>query len=315
MKKQSLGMAVVICLATFSFAQRGSHIHALRPFDSHQLPEDPCGNPCEINYYSGPVIERTPTLYIIYYGKWTTRDKNIIDTFSANLGGTTMEKINTTYSDSNNNFVRNAVKHSTSDDYEDDYSLGRSLKGDSDIHTIIRNAIRGGHLPKDTNGIYFVLTAKDVKFPNMCVTLCGYHSPATDIVAGGIIWYSMVGNPAQCKPSQGQCEASKVIGDGDKSPNNDPGADGAVNVMWHELSESSSDPYANLHTAWTGKCGESGDCCAWLFGSTKIAANGAHYNEQFKGHKYLTQMMLQLTSKSRNGNVPAQCENTYQKPQ
>ena len=318
MNKQWLGILLIVCLASFALAQDSSQIHALRPFfKGQQPPSNPCnGNPCDINYNGGPVIEKAPTIYIVYYGKWTKKDKSIIDTFLTNLGGTTMEKINTTYSDSSNKFTPNAIKHTTANDYQDNYSLGKNLTtGDAAIHTIVRNAIKGGHLPTDTNGIYFVLTAQDVQFPGMCVSLCGYHSPATDIVSGDVIRYSMVGNPAICKPSQGQCEASKVIGDGTKSPNNDAGADGAVNIIWHELSESSSDPEVNLRTAWAGNfCGESGDCCAWLFGNTKIDSNGSHYNEQFKGRKYLTQTMLELTSKTRTGNVPGECVNTYQKP-
>jgi hypothetical protein len=45
--------------------------------------------------------------------------------------------------------------------------------------------------------------------------------------------------------------------------------------MWHEFSESSSDPEANLHTAWSGKfCGEPGHCCERLFGTLQVAAWG-----------------------------------------
>jgi hypothetical protein len=228
-----------------------------------------------------------------------------------------MQKINTTYSDSKNKFIQNALKHnSTTDDYHDNYSLGKNLSGgDADIHTIIRNAIKAGHLPKNTNGIYFVLTARNVQFPGMCETLCGYHSPALDVVSGDVIRYAMVGNPAICTPTHGQCEASTVIGDGNKSPNNNPDADGTINVMWHEFSESSSDPEVNLRTAWAGNfCGESGDCCAWLFGNTKVGSNGAHYNETIGKKNFLTQMMLELKTSDRNGNVPAECENVWAKP-
>ena len=119
--------------------------------------------------------------------------------------------------------------------------------------------------------------------------------------------YSMVGNPAQC-PSG--CEASRVIGDSN-SPNNDPGADGVVNIMWHEFSESTSDPEVNLNTAWAGSCGENGDCCAWQFGTLHVAPNGSHYNEKFHGKEYITQMMLELQSKSRNGQIPGVCKNTF----
>jgi len=305
MKKLCLGLALAVCFACCAFAQDTADTHALLPFGK----QAPTSDTVTINYNGGPIFEVAPTVYIVYYGKWTKKDHNVINGFFAHLAGTTMNKINTTYSDSSNKFEPNALNYDpATDSYNDNYSLGHNLSGgDSAIHTIVRNAINGGHLPKDANGIYFVLTAQDVTFPGMCTALCGYHSPATDIVSGSVIKYSMVGNPAQCPRN---CEASAVIGDSN-SPNNDPGADGVVNIAWHEFSESTSDPEVNLRTAWAGACGENGDCCAWQFGTLHTATNGSHYNEKFHGKEYITQMMLKLTSKTRQGNVPGVCQNTF----
>ncbi len=197
-------------------AQNTSDLHALRPFNPGLEPPQ-AGT---ISYNGGPVFEKAPTVYIVWYGKWTKKDKSVIDGYFTNLGGSTMNKINTRYSDSANKFVPIKVNHSTADDYQDNYSLGKSLSGgDSAIRTIVKNAITKKKLPVDQNGIYFVLTALDVTFPGMCSSLCGYHGPATDIVSGDVIKYSMVGNPAQCPHN---CEASAVVGDSG-SPNNDPG--------------------------------------------------------------------------------------------
>jgi hypothetical protein len=304
MKKQLLCLVIAVCFACCAFAQDANTSHALRPFGK----QPPSGKALTINYNGGPIFEVTPTVYIVYYGNWTNKDHNVINGFFQHLGGTTMDKINTTYSDSTNKFEPNAVNYNpTTDSYHDNYSLGHSVN-DTGIQQIIANAISGGHLPNDTNGIYFVLTAKDVTDPDgFCSQFCGYHSPSTSIVSGEIIKYSMVGNPVQC-PSG--CEASAVIGDSN-SPNNDPGADGVINIMWHEFSESTSDPEVNLQTAWAGSCGENGDCCAWQFGTLHTATNGSHYNEKFHNHEYITQMMLELQSKSRNGNVPGVCKNTF----
>lgn len=303
MKKFCLSLALILCFAVCAFAQSDANIHALRPFNQGFQPLQ-TGT---ISYNGGPVFEATPTIYIVWYGTWTTKDKSVIDGYFTKLTGTTMAKINTRYSDSNNKFVPVTVNHTASNDYQDNYSLGHSLAGDSSIHTIVRNAIKAGHLPTDVNGIYFVLTAKDVQFPGMCTQLCGYHSPATDIVSGDVIKYSMVGNPAQCPTA---CEASAVIGDSN-SPNNDPGADGTVNIMWHEFSETASDPEVNMQTAWAGSCGESGDCCAWFFGNLKVAPNGSHYTNKFKGKYYIAQTMLELNGTQRGFNEPATCKNTF----
>jgi hypothetical protein len=305
MKKQWLSIVLTVCLASCGFAQSNPQVHALRPFDK----ETPRASFGGMEYHGGPIFEIAPNVYIVYYGNWTKKDHSVIDSFFEHLGGTTMDKINTTYSDKNNKFEPNAVHYNpTTDSYNDHYSLGHSIN-DADIQKIIANAISAGHLPNDADGIYFVLTATDVTDTDgFCSVFCGYHGPSTSIVSGKIIKYAMVGNPAQC-PSG--CEASFVIGD-TNSPNNDPGADGAVSILWHEFSESTSDPEVGLHTAWeSGTCGENGDCCAWQFGTLHVAPNGSHYNEKFHGKEYITQMMFKLTSKSRKGDVPGVCKNTF----
>jgi hypothetical protein len=202
----------------------------------------------------------------------------------------------------------NKVNHSTKNDYHDNYSLGKALSGDGAIQTIVSKAISGKHLPADTNGIYFVLTYKDVTDPGFCSSFCGYHGPSTSIVSGKVIKYSMVGDPDQC-PSG--CETSHILGD-PGSPNNDPGADGTTAIMWHEFSESASDPEVNLNTAWAGNfCGENGDCCAWLFGTVKKDSHGHFYTNKIGTKEYAMQEMLELQSKSRTGNVPGACKNTF----
>jgi hypothetical protein len=309
MKKQWLGIVLAMCLASCAFAQSNPQVHALRPFDKNHPPASNCnGNPCDIVYNGGPVFETPPTVYIVWYGNWTAKDKKIIDYYFTHLGGSTQNKINTTYSDSTGTFIPNKVKHSTKNDYHDNYSLGKNLSGDGQIQQIIHNAIAKHHLPADVNGIYFNMTYTDVHLPGFCSQFCGYHSPSTTIVSGKIIKYSMVGNPDQC-PSG--CETSNILGDSG-SPNNDPGADGATAIMWHEFSESASDPQVNFNTAWAGNfCGESGDCCAWLFGTVKTDKNGHFYTNIIRGKEYAMQEMMKLDSKSRNGNVPGECKNVF----
>jgi hypothetical protein len=311
MKKQWLGLVIAVCFTCCAFAQNTAPTHALRPFDKdHPRPPANCnGNPCDINYNGGPVFEVAPTVYIVWYGTWTKKDKSIIDYYFAHLGGTTQNKINHTYSDNANKFVPNGVHHSALNDYHDNYSLGHNIN-DTGIQKVIANAIKAGHLPTDENGIYFVLTAKDVTdFDGFCSSFCGYHSPSTSIVSGKVIKYSMVGNAITQCPSG--CVSSVVLGDSG-SPNNDPGADGTTAIMWHEFSESVSDPQVNLRTAWAGNfCGENGDCCAWLFGTVKTDAHGHKYTNTIGTKNYVMQEMLELTSKKRVGNIPGVCKNTF----
>lgn len=312
----SFVFVLAMCMAMSAFAENNPRIHVLRPYDKNHPPGTVCnGRPCDINYRGGPVFEKTPNIYIVYYGNWTAKDESIINYYFEHLGGSTQNKINTTYSDNAGKFVPRGVHYnSATGSYHDNYSLGTNLT-DSDVQTIIANAITAGHLPVDTNGIYFVLTYKDVtessSLGTFCTNYCGYHGPSFSIVSGDVIKYSFVGDTAACP---GKCEASNAIGD-NKSPNNDPGADGTVSIMWHEFSETASDPEVNVQTAWQGSsCGESGDCCAWIFGNLKKGGNGAHYNETIGRRHYITQTMLQLTSKSLQGDVPGQCVNVYAYP-
>ncbi|HXM22786.1 MAG TPA: hypothetical protein VN948_16125 [Terriglobales bacterium] len=309
MKKQWLGIVLTMCLASCAFAQMNSEVHALRPYGKQPKPPANCnGNPCDINYNGGPVFETAPTVYIVWYGSWSAKDKSIINYYFHHLGGSTQNKINHTYSDSTNKFVPNLVHHTALNDYQDNYSLGKSVN-DTGIQKIIANAISGGHLPSDSNGIYFVLTYKDVKDPDgFCSQFCGYHGPSNSIVSGKVIKYSMVGDPDQC-PSG--CETSFILGD-PSSPNNDPGADGTTAIMWHEFSETVSDPEVNQRTAWAGNfCGESGDCCAWLFGTVTKDSHGHFYTNIIGTKEYAMQEMLELTTKSRSGNIPGVCKNVF----
>jgi hypothetical protein len=310
MKKLLLGVVLTVCLASCALAQTNSQIHAARVFDGKITPSGQCAfnTPCFIDYNGGPVFEKTPTNYIIWYGKWTAKDKSIIDYYFAHVGGTTQNKINTIYTDDAGKSVPITVKHSTKNDYHDNYSMGKNLGGDGQIQTIVANAIANHHLPADANGIYFVLTYTDVNLPGLCSSFCGYHSPSVSIVSGKVIKYSMVGNSAKCPDG---CEASRVVGDSG-SPNNDPGADGTVSIMWHEFSETVSDPDAGLNNAWRGSyCGETGDCCDFIFGNLKKDSNGHLYTNTIGTKHFITQEMFKLKKKTRGVKLPGVCKQVY----
>jgi len=50
---------------------------------------------------------------------------------------------------------------------------------------------------------------------------------------------------------------------------------------------------------------------AWLFGTVKTDANGHKYTNTIGTKHYVMQEMLELASKSRNGNIPGVCKNTF----
>ena len=212
-----------------------------------------------IFYHGGPLILNGTNVYYIWYGNWSTTARSILTDLGNNIGGSPYFNINTTYYDGSNRHVTNKVTYVTSID--DNYSLGKTLN-DTNVQTVVSNAITSGKLPKDTNGVYFVLTADDVKESSgFCTQYCGWHTHGT--IQGSDIKFAFIGNPNQC-PSA--CTW------GTPPPNGDVGADGAASIISHELEEATTDPDLN---AWYDRRGqENADKCAWTFG-TMYATSGS----------------------------------------
>jgi hypothetical protein len=124
-----------------------------------------------ILYHGGPVMVAATNLYIVYYGTFTSTQHSILDTFLQNLGGSPAFNVNTEYFNAQNPFIQNVVNYNpAADSYNDAYSLGTNLSG-SFVTTILRNAVAGGHLPTDSNGIYLLTISPDVKLPKNVVCL------------------------------------------------------------------------------------------------------------------------------------------------
>lgn len=225
-----------------------------------------------INYHGGPVMGTTsstiPNIYYIWYGNWANNTaKYILTKFALGIGITSYYNINSSYVDANSQPVQ---RHVNFPHYgiNDNYSQGTSLS-DNAIATIVSNAITSKQLPADSNGIYFVLTSKDVTVPSgFCTSYCGWHTYTT--VNNTNIKYAFVGDPSSQCPNSCAAQSSK-------SPNDNIGADGMASVIVHELEETVTDP--NLNAWWDDATGgENGDKCAWNFGATKTAPNGSKYN-------------------------------------
>ncbi len=219
-----------------------------------------------IDYHGGPVMQATVNIYYILYGTWDSTATGILTDFANGLGGSPYWKINATYNQGSSlNPVSSAVSYrgAVSDA---NYSRGKVNLSDADIQTIVATAISGGGLgAADPNGIYFVLTSSDVTKSGFCTSYCGWHTHAT--IAGTDIKYSFVGNPAQCINA---CAAQST------GPNGNAGVDGMISIIAHEASEAATDPDLN---AWFDRRGyENADKCAWTFGTTFAAPNGALAN-------------------------------------
>jgi len=160
----------------------------------------------------------------------------------------------------------------------------------SKLSAIVTRSFSNG-LPKDTNGVYLVLTSSDVSERGFCTQFCGFHTAQT--LNGTDIKWGFIGNSDRC-PSG--CEIQST---GPNSPaTNVGGADGMINVIAHETEEAISDPDLN---AWFDSSGqENADKCNFNFGATSTCnANGlctaagtsagANYNQTFGNNDWMIQ--------------------------
>jgi len=228
-----------------------------------------------ISYHGGPVLLNTVSTYYIWYGNWNGNSATtVLQDLAQHIGGSSYFNINTTYFDGSNRNVSGQVNFNGST--ADNYSRGTALS-DSNIQGIVSDAITSGHLPKDTNAVYFVLTSADVTATSgFCTQYCGWHTHGT--IAGSDIKYAFIGNPDRC-PSA--CEMQTT------GPNGTGGADGMASILSHELEEAVTDPDLN---AWYDRRGEeNADKCAWTFGTTYTTSNGATANMKLGTRDYLIQ--------------------------
>ena len=229
----------------------------------------------QIQYHGGPLILGTTHIYYIWYGNWSGNTAtNILTDFAQGIGGSPYFNINTTYYNGSNVHVSNSVVLAGT--ATDNYSQGKTLS-DSGVQAVVNNALSSGALPRDTNGVYFVLTSADVnESSGFCTVYCGWHTYGT--ISGSNIKFSFVGNPDRC-PSA--CEAQS------SGPNGNAGADGMASIVAHELEEAVTDPDLN---AWYDRRGaENADKCAWTFGTVYRTGNGAYANMKLGTRDFLIQ--------------------------
>jgi len=243
-----------------------------------------------ITYHGGAVMA-TPTVYIIWYGNWNQSNgsdnpagQQIVRDFLFGLNNSPYYLINASYGAPTGGVTFGGETTDTG-------SVGRRLT-DAKIKTIVSNAIAGGKLPKNANGLYFVLSSSNVpETSGFCNVYCGWHTSAG--ISGTRIKYSFIGNANRCLSA---C-AAQTIG-----PNANAGVDGMISVIAHELEETNTDP--NPTTGWADSSGaENGDKCAWTFGSAQtLLPSGAYYNMTLPtstggSRNYLVQRNLDANSK------------------
>ena len=244
-----------------------------------------------ITYHGGPLMG-TPNVYLIWYGSWnrsngsdTPAGQQIVRDFLYGLNGSPYFQINKSYSTPTGLINFTPANNETSPGYP----YGSNLS-DRKVASVVADAINSHALPKDSSGVYFVLTSSDVnETSGFCTRYCGWHTYGT--LTGTNIKYSFVGNANRCLNA---C-AIQTTG-----PNDNAGVDGMVSVVAHELEEANTDP--NLNAWYDANGAENADKCAWTFGQNPtLAGNGAYYNMTLPGlstasRNYLIQRNLDATN-------------------
>ena len=120
--------------------------------------------------------------------------------------------------------------------------------------------LSSGALPRDSNGVYFVLTLPKSTKPLASVLNTAASTPAP-------LWAAPISSTHSSAILIAAPAAAKSRRTGPNSPAADVGgADGMANVMSHELEEAISDPDLN---AWFDSSGqENADKCNFNFGAT-----------------------------------------------
>jgi len=276
-------LAILLCSVLVHAQSDHTGAHRLPHQLDQQLKAHPAKRSQTILYHGGPVMAASTNVYVVYYGNFTANQHSILDTFLQNVGGSGAFNVNTEYFDAQNQFVQNILNYSpATDSYDDAYSMGTSLSG-SFATTILQNAVSGGHLPADVNGIYLLTVSPDVKLPKS--VWCAYHSHSSAIVTGEDIKYALAPDPPASILSS--CSGNLATFHDTTSPNGDVGMDEVVDSLIHELSETVTDPDIN---AWYTSGGEEvGDLCNFVYGTTFLAPNGSHANHTFGNRNYLAQ--------------------------
>lgn len=204
-----------------------------------------------LNYHKGPLLTgpRPINIYLIWYGSFYKFDRAPITDFFASFTQKTPNAYTntvqtwwstiTSYTDRVGNRVSSSVRVGKQIG-DINYSLGKNIKR-AQIANYVKSKIDKKILPLDSNGIYLVLTSKDVVVEGFCMNSCGYH----ESIKGKIV-FSHVGDPSTQCP--GMCSWPYAVppygppGDALVAPNG-VGSDGMIMNIATVLAGAVTNPF------------------------------------------------------------------------
>jgi hypothetical protein len=247
-------------------------------------------------FHGGPVLQAKTNVFNIYWagtpifvnGPKTgtglgTADLSIVGYFLRYLGGSGWFNINTTYTSAAGLKIANVVNYTGYWANATNAPASGATVTDADVLTMLQSGFTAGTLKYDSSTVYAVFTGPKVNLGGGAgTTYCAYHSAAKLTIGGvsRVVLYTAQPYGASWPTT---CAATTV------SANGDLGADVQVNMLAHEIAETTTNM---LGTAWYDANGyENADKCAWNFGTTSVStlSKSMKFNVTLGGKYFLIQ--------------------------
>eukprot|EP00884_Botryococcus_braunii_P005007 jgi/Botrbrau1/14507/Bobra.0350s0012.1 len=210
-----------------------------------------------IQYWGGPVTNPL-RFYYIWYGNWPVGNKSpsdkttvkILEDLAQSLGNSCIWSTTTTYTNGNGVPIISALNFAGSIFVPKGSACYQGLNFDDSTVTVIADClVRKGLVVNSPNTQYLVLGSRNINYFEFCLIWCGWH----DYDAGYITGY--VQSAVNCNGCSIQSS----------SPNSNSEADAMASIVFHELTETATDPHIN---AWQDENEhENADKCAWNYGT------------------------------------------------
>lgn len=242
-----------------------------------------------MEYHRERVLAGIVDIYFIWYGNWANRgaDQTVLTDLASTIGNTPYLNTVRLYPDTSGSPASSSVVYGGS--VTDAYSHGVSLS-DADMADILYQQFTTYALPDDPQGIYVIFASPEVTATSgLDQSYCAMH--AAPVVWGAWARFIFVGAPSR---SMSHCSPQPI------GPNGTADGDGMAYLFTAELANILTNP---LLASWYDRLGlEVADKCAWTFGTTYRAANGAAANVHLGARDYL---LPQLWVPSKNGGACA----------
>jgi hypothetical protein len=227
-----------------------------------------------ISYHGGPVLQSGTKVVAIYWASSPiynngpaagtigggSGDNSLIGYFLNHLGGSGYFGINSSYTDKSGAAIANSVTYTSYWANNTNAPSGTTKITDTQMIAMLQSGFTSGAITYDASTLYLIFTAGKVNLGGgFGSSYCGYHTHGTVTVDGSARTALYAAMPYDYA-YPGSCT------NGTAAPNADPGADGEVSVLAHEIEETTTDMMGN---AWYDNRGyENADKCAWNFGTT-----------------------------------------------